>query len=389
MSLTDRSIAAISPPPSGQKLYLDPSLPGFGIRVSQGGSKTFVLTIGQDRRRLTIGRYPIVTLSQAREKARTILARRQLGLDHQLTPYFSEARDQFLSSREGRIRPSTFRRDVSVLRRFSALSKRRIADIMPDVVQDIIDRIPAPTARSEAVQRFSSLIRHLQRRGDINHWPAERLEGRMVPRYRERVLSTTELAQVLSTACAWREAGNQYGTIVELLILTGQRRQQIGSLESHHLNFEEGTITWPPELMKTGKRHTIPMADAVRALLPSRTGLLFPNKFGQPFTFASNCDRAFRNDCGFGDWVLHDLRRTLATRWQELGIEIATTEKMLSHSAITGGLVGVYQRSTYLAQMRVACTKWEEYLQALLSTTESPDAEQRTRGNAGIHHQTA
>jgi integrase len=202
-----------------------------------------------------------------------------------------------------------------------------MADIAPDMVQDIIDRIPAPTARSEAVQRFSSLIHHLQRKGDINHWPAERLEGRMVPRYRERVLSTTELAQVLSTARVWRQAGNQYGTIVELLIFTGQRRQQIGSLESHHLNFEERTISWSPELMKTGKRHTIPMGDAVKALLPKRTGLLFPNNFGQPFTFASNCDRAFRDNCGFGNWVLHDLRRTLATRWQEMGIEIATTEK--------------------------------------------------------------
>ena len=122
--------------------------------------------------------------------------------------------------------------------------------------------------------------------------------------------------------------------------------------------------------MKTGKRHTIPMGDAAKALLPKRSGLLFPNKFGQPFTFASNCDRAFRNDCGFGDWVLHDLRRTLATRWQEMGIEIATTEKMLSHSAITGGLVGVYQRHSYLDEMRAAVQKWEEYLQALLPTTE-------------------
>ncbi len=180
MRFTDRTIAALPAPSNGQKLYSDDTLPGFGLRIGSQ-TKTFVLTLGDDRRRITIGRYPIVSLAQAREKARNILAKRQLGLDHQLTPYFSEARDQFLSSREGKIRPSTFRRDVSVLSRFSALSKKRMADITPDVVQDIIDRIPAPRARSEAVQRFSSLIHHLQRKGDINHWPAERLEGRMVP----------------------------------------------------------------------------------------------------------------------------------------------------------------------------------------------------------------
>jgi integrase len=367
MRFTDRTIAALPPAERGQRLYVDDALPGFGLRVG-ATAKAFVLTLGDDRRRITIGRYPIVSLAQAREKAKTILAKRQLGLDHKLTPSFKEARDEFLANREGKLRPSTFRRDVSVLSRFSALSKRRMADITPDMVQDIIDRMSAPTARAEAVQRFSSLIHYLQRRGDITHWPAERLEGRMVPRYRDRVLSTTELAQVLSTARGWRQHGNQYGTIVELLILTGQRRQQIGSLESHHVNFDEGTISWPPELMKTGKRHTIPMGNTVKALLPKRSGLIFPNKFGQPFTFASNCDRAFRNDCRFGNWVLHDLRRTLATRWQEMGIEIATTEKMLSHSAITGGLVGVYQRSSYLVQMRGAVQKWEEFVQALLPT---------------------
>jgi integrase len=372
MRFTDRTIAALPTPASGQKLHSDEALPGFGLRIGSQ-TKTFVLTLGDDRRRITIGHYPIVSLAQAREKARNILAKRQLGLDHQLTPLFSEARDQFLSSREGKIRPSTFRRDTSMLMRFQKLSKKRMADITPDMVQDIIDRMAAPTARSEAVQRFCSLIRHLQKKGDIAHWPVARLEGRMVPRYRERVLNTAELAKVLAIARAWRLSGREYGTIVELLILTGQRRHQIASLHTSHVNFEEGTISWPPELMKTGKRHTIPMCNAVEALLPQRSGLLFPNKFGQPFTFASNCDRAFRDDVGFGDWVLHDLRRTLATRWQEMGIEIATTEKMLSHSAITGGLVGVYQRSSYLVSMRLAVQKWEEHLHALLPTTESLD----------------
>ncbi len=382
MRFTDRTIAALPTPSNGQKLYSDDTLPGFGLRIGSQ-TKTFVLTLGDDRRRLTIGRYPIVSLAQAREKAKNILAKRQLGLEHQLTPLFSEARDQFLAARDGKIRPSTARRDASVLARFQALSKKRIADITTDLVQDIIDRIHAPTARSEAIQRFCSLIHHLERKGDITHWPAQRLEGRMTPRYRERVLNQEELAKVLDTAQAWRSRGHQYGTIVELLIRTGQRRQQIASLESSHINFAEGTITWPAELMKTRKRHTIPIGDSVKALLLHRTGLLFPNKHGQPFTFASNCDRAFRTDCGFHDWVLHDLRRSLATRWQEMGIEIATTEKMLSHSAITGGLVGVYQRSTYLAQMRAAVLRWEDYLQALLPTSEDTNG----RHLSGLHHE--
>jgi hypothetical protein len=60
----------------------------------------------------------------------------------------------------------------------------------------------------------------------------------------------------------------------------------------------------------------------------------------------------------------------MATVWQESGVEIATTEKILAHSAITGGLLGIYQRSPYLTQMRDAVQKWEAYLHTLLSEEE-------------------
>ena len=161
MSLTDRQVAALPFPKTGQKIHTDSAIPGFGVRISQGGAKTFVLTVGAERRRITIGRYPIVSLAQAREKARTILAKRQLGLDHQLTPFFAEARDQYLASREGKIRSSTARRDASVLHRFSSLSKKRVADITPADVQNIINRIRAPPAHAKAVARDSNLIRNV------------------------------------------------------------------------------------------------------------------------------------------------------------------------------------------------------------------------------------
>jgi integrase len=114
------------------------------------------------------------------------------------------------------------------------------------------------------------------------------------------------------------------------------------------------------------------MGAAVRVMLAPRgtNGPYFPNLHGEPFSAWSVHVRKFTRDCGFGDWCLHDLRRTLATRWQAMGIDIATTEKMLSHSAITGGLVGVYQRHSYLAEMRTAVQAWENHLHALLSTTE-------------------
>ena len=376
MRFTDRTIAALQPPTSGQRLHVDASLPGFGVRVSQGGAKTFVLTLGVERRKITIGRYPIVSLAQARDKAKTILAQRQLGLDKPLTPRFGAVHEEFLASRESKLRSTSYRKDVYRLKAFQSLGKKRLGDITPEEIQDILDNLAAPSTRHEALVRFTLLIRFSQKRRYIKNWPLDLLEGHRERTARERVLTDEELAQILTTARMWRLAGHNFGTIVELLIYTGQRRQQIGSLDRSHVDFDNDTITWPPALMKAGRKHTIPMGGLVRALLEPRraNGLYFPNKYAEPFTFASAYDRAFRMDCNFSDWVLHDLRRTMATRWQEMGIEIATTEKMLSHSAITGGLVGIYQRSTYLAQMRSAVQKWEEHLQALLPTSEGTNA---------------
>jgi hypothetical protein len=95
---------------AARKLYADDTLPGFGLRVGTN-SKTFVLTTGADRRRITIGRYPIVSLAQAREKAKTILAKRQLGLDKPLSPFFSKIEDEYREFRDKTLRAGTLRKD--------------------------------------------------------------------------------------------------------------------------------------------------------------------------------------------------------------------------------------------------------------------------------------
>jgi integrase len=372
MSLTERTIAALTPPEAGQKFHADRSIPGFGIRISQGGVKAFVLIVGDERRRITIGRYPIVSLAQARDKAKTILAERQLGLDKPLSPFFRDIEDEYRRFREKTLRAGTLRKDNYLFSLFEPVSRRRLADINPRDVQRIFDCIRAPSTRMEAHNRLVGLIRFALKHGYVDHWPLNRLEAPTARFQRDRVLDTAELVQALAVARAWRSVGHPFGDIIELLIWTGQRRQQIGSLDRSLVDFDEGTITWPPELMKANRKHTIPIGSAVRALLESRrvNGLYFPNRYGEPYSFSSTTLDLFKRDCGFDDWRLHDLRRTLATRWQEMGIEIATTEKMLSHSAITGGLVGVYQRSSYLASMRLAVQKWEEHLHALLPTSE-------------------
>jgi integrase len=369
MRLTDMTIQKLSIPERGQKVHPDDTLPGFGVRVSQGGTKTFVLCIGEERRRVTIGRYPIVSLAQAREKAKHILAERQLGIVHKPSPSFATVREEYLALRDDRVRRATRQADGYLFKPFADLSERKLADIAPEMLEEMIDGLGAPSTRRHAFLRLQGLFRYAVKRGYLDRSPMDRLDCPPDRDPRERVLSEAELRAVIEAARGYK---HPFGKIVELLILTGQRRQQIGGLNRSFVDFDACTITWPPALMKTARRHVIPLGAMTRTILEKiptdRDGYFFASQAGGGFVGWSYHVERFQCACGFSDWVLHDLRRTLATYWQELGIEIATTEKMLSHSAVTGGLVGIYQRSSYLAQMRAAVEKWEAKLASLLAS---------------------
>lgn len=98
MRLTDISVRNLAAPDRGQKTYLDDSLTGFGVRVSQGGAKSFVLVYGPSRERTTIGRYPAISLQEARAKAREVIAERVLGKERAPSIGFSEALRQFITT---------------------------------------------------------------------------------------------------------------------------------------------------------------------------------------------------------------------------------------------------------------------------------------------------
>ena len=79
MHLTDIAVRALAAPERGAKIYADDAMPGFGVRVSQGGSRAFTLTMGEGREQITIGRYPVISLADARAEAKWLLAERTLG----------------------------------------------------------------------------------------------------------------------------------------------------------------------------------------------------------------------------------------------------------------------------------------------------------------------
>src|SRR5206468_4108496 len=113
--LNDRIVASLPVPERGQKIHADDLVTGFGVRIGPSGKKAFVLTIGHERRRITLGHYdpPRFTLGMAREKAREILAKRQLGLDQEPVrlPLLKEIAKDYLAERDESVRYNTRKKD--------------------------------------------------------------------------------------------------------------------------------------------------------------------------------------------------------------------------------------------------------------------------------------
>jgi hypothetical protein len=103
MRLTDITVRNLPVPAKGQRTYFDETLSGFGCRVSQGGTRSFVLQHGSDRQLITIGRYPIITLSQARDEAKRLLAERTLGKHRPRSIPWQDAEKSFLADCEQRV----------------------------------------------------------------------------------------------------------------------------------------------------------------------------------------------------------------------------------------------------------------------------------------------
>jgi integrase len=189
---------------------------------------------------------------------------------------------------------------------------------------------------------------------------------------RKRFLSDDEIKIV------WDSAGDDdYGTIVRLLILTGQRRDEIAELRWDEVKLDLGMISLPRERVKNDLEHDIPVSPAVRAIIAARprneSGLVFA-----PGTSWSRrklrLDAAITERLGkpLAPWTLHDLRRTAATGMADIGIQPHVVEAVLNHiSGSKRGVAGVYNRSTYSAERKIALKKWAERVLAIVNDAPS------------------
>ena len=186
---------------------------------------------------------------------------------------------------------------------------------------------------------------------------------------RARVLDDDELKII------WNALGpDDYSTIIRLLVLTGQRANEIGSLCWSEIAGDR--IVLPPQRTKNGREHSIPVTPAVRAFLDGREhsdAFVFGRQHAKPFSgwgvSKAGLDRRIRAaGHQLAHWRVHDLRRTVATRMAELGVAPHIIEAVLNHvGGHKGGTAGIYNRANYEPQKRAALERWAAHVEALVS----------------------
>jgi integrase len=189
---------------------------------------------------------------------------------------------------------------------------------------------------------------------------------------RDRVLTDDELAAIWLAAEA--PDSGVFGSLVRLLILTGQRREEVAGIAWAEISPDRQTWIVPASRAKNGKDHLVPLSAAARDLLPEEahadereSELVFPGQRGTPFNGWSKSKTQLDKDSGVTGWRIHDLRRTLATGLQRLGVRLEVTEAVLNHvSGSRAGIVGIYQRHEWAAEKRTALDAWAAHVMALV-----------------------
>jgi integrase len=172
----------------------------------------------------------------------------------------------------------------------------------------------------------------------------------------------------------WHALGNDdFGVILKLLMLTGQRAGEIAGLRWSEVDAERNVISLPGERTKNGRPHEIPIARAARELLEARPHIagrdLVFGKWGGRFTGWAKPRLALDERTGpLPHWVIHDLRRSVATGMADIGIQPHIIEAVLNHvSGHKGGIAGIYNRAQYATEKAQALARWDEHLSDVVS----------------------
>ncbi len=419
VAITKRTVDAAIPGDRDTFLW-DDAMRGFGFKLTPAGGRVFVYQyrMGRDgadarpaTRRYTIGRYGDVTPEQARRRAKELAAMVATGTDpRELDLDKRASRDAARTAAEAKRRmetdlafdryallwlahyehekarrPSSVRLARGIVENHLAPSLK--AKPMPHVtrgdLQRVLDAIPSTSkGMRRAVHAYASvLFGWALKRGDVDANPAAAMVKPDAPKARDRVLTDDELVKV------WRasEGDAVFGPFYRLLILTGQRRSEVAGMNWAEVDRSAALWTIPAGRAKNGTTSIVPLSAAALGELDAVAGgEVWPSRGPVLTTTGRTTISGFSKakrlvDAAIAEagealpaWRVHDLRRTVATGFQKLGIRFEVTEAVLNHvSGARGGVAGIYQRHDWATEKRDALDAWARRIDDLLHPADA------------------
>lgn len=390
--ITKTSVDAIKPGARDQYLW-DEDLKGFGLRVTVKGARSYVYQYrlgGREAktRRVTIGGHGSpYTPTTAREEAKRLALmvgrgidpidaekeRRRQAVDLSFSAYVETFAEGYL---KGRWKRWEEKKRLLLREPAAVLGNKALPLITRADLSGIWDRLrDRPGAAQYTHATLRKLFAWAVERGDIERSPMDGVKAPSAIATRDRVLSEREVRW------AWQAAeklGAPFAGLYQLLIATGQRREEVGGMEWRELDREARLWTLPGARAKNGETHFVPLNALAIAVIDKigggrkwpKRGLVFTTTGETPVSGFSRAKArldAEMEKLARGEevlpWRVHDIRRTVATGFQRLGVRFEVTEAVLNHvSGARSGIAGVYQRHDWKEEKRDALEAWAAHL---------------------------
>ena len=412
--LTDLLIKKL-PLPERRREISDGKIAGLYLVLQPSGAKSWAVRyrFGGLPKKLTLGPYPALDLATARRRAQEALGDLAGGEDPAAVKQASKAASRaaredehdriervvtLFVERHAKAKNRDWHGVQRILDRevVDRWRERRLSKLTRGEIHEMLDEIAdrAPIRANRVLAAFRKLCRWSLTRGLIDRDPSAGISAPSPERSRDRVLDDTEIRLAWQ---AFEAVGWPFGPIGKLLLLTGARLGEAGGMRWSELDLAARVWRLPASRVKNARAHEVPLSDAAVEIIQGlprigdvKDGYVFTTTSFSPVSGFSRAKRAIDRTIieimgeeaeargnnpdsvtALPGWRLHDLRRTVATSLQKLGVRLEVTEAILNHvSGSRAGIVGVYQRHEYAAEKRAALDAWARRLEAIVSGAE-------------------
>jgi integrase len=409
--ITKRLVDAMRPGP--RDLYVwDQTLSGFGLKITPKGKKVYVVQYrmggrGFTLRRYTIGPHGVYTPEEARERARKVRQTVCDGIDPMLLKKqerlntIEKLIQGFIQSRRRKGRRSADEIQRVLEREIGKTWRgRSVASITKPDIHHVLDAIMdrgSSVIANRTLAHLKTMFNWAKSRGIIMNSPADNIEKPGEEVSRERTPDDSEITEI------WRATAKldwPFEPALKLLILTGQRREEVGQMRWSELKLSEGVWTLPAARTKNGQPHDIhlsPLAvQVIETIAPIEDcDLVFSTNGQTPISGWSKAKRRLDEEIeaarrtrarARGDdadkvmpmpeWRIHDLRRSVATGLSNLGVAPVVTDRILNHvpKKQKGQVMFVYNRAGYLKERREAMVLWGGHIERVIGSAHRPES---------------